>query len=847
MKSMLAALLFWLLGLSLVLVGILALATLESSKPSKVVTADAKQEIPLRARKPQEMLIDLPEKYFETFETFAQQSVSAQCGVVLVHMGESLPDHIYECIDQLIEMGASTVYFIVDHENTYQRLLLTPQVQPVIFRHDEQILRAIQQRFGPNNLFHYSLERFFALRWFMQTYSMKRCIHLEHDNLIYAPLSFLESLFQSSIGERIAIPRDVQDRCIASVVLIGSLESLSQYCNFLEHEQQFSQGDMHSLATFQTRYPQFCSNLPVIPEGVAAFSKPALGVLFDAAAMGQWVGGIDTIHDFNDTRGFINGDVTEYSAATTPVVWSTGPSGKRLPFIQFERPDSASGYDYMFLCNLHVHSKQLHLYRSSSLMHAKDIIQGEKFQALATHKWTSEEEIEREANNSVIVCVTGTILYVHTHLLPLFFQHIWSRLQGRFVLITHNSDDTVNEEHVNYLNDSRLIRWFAQNVEVKHPKLIAIPIGLANSQWEHGKIDLLRQTMAKSQSQNTLAHMYVNLSTTHDLRTRLLHYFTEHPQPEVEMETAARLTYEEFLTRSLKFLYICAPRGNGPDTHRFWETLYLNRIPVTYENEFSRQWNVTGWHYSQVEGFVPATAAELYETQRVGLGRLCLRMSHWTSLITREAQMTPMLDVVITGTHETRLKRCVDLVLRHVCQLGQVYVLAPTLSTNFKSQYPSIHHIVSSESAERFKWQMDQSYFRQHILWLNEDVLLARELAFLNYTNHCLFHQGADGTNDRYASWIGQVLPDLKRPSFDPSLDMMVFDKSKCRRIYELTQPSLELQDTGSFNTLYGWYLAQHHPAQFMFRSLFLRRERDPSLLEKRLFQKVVHAIVDVT
>ncbi len=552
--------------------GIVVLLTITLLIPSifvRVVPANPEDKIS-DIVKSDEMPIMLHADYFADTLPFVNQPLSPESAVVLVHLGDSLPDHIFECIDQLLDMGTEEVYFIVDHENTRQRLLLTPQVRPVMYSHSNE---------GSNH--------FFALRWFMHTFNMKRCIYLEHDNLIYTPISFVEHVLLTHVGERIAVPSDT-----GNVMLIGSLSALEAYCNFIELEQQ-------PLSKFQIQSPQFCVNLPVIPQSTQ------MECVFDAASD---------------------------SAEPTPVVWSVNPQGKKVPFIRFNTP-----YEYVRLCNLHIPSKRLHLYRSSSWMHPDDIIQGHKFRDFATRSLATEGEVIAFSGE---VHTETMIVFVKTDWLPLFFRTVWPKMQGRLVLISHNSDYCVTAEYLPYLNDDRLIRWYAQNVEVTHPKLIGIPIGVANSEWEHGNIDILLQVMAISKARPVENKMYVNLSDTHALRRRLAEFFRHHiDDKSVAVETSDRLKYEDFLRKCTTYAYICAPRGNGPDTHRFWEALYLNIVPVTYEDPFTLQWSVPNLHFPQVEPFRPLAEAPLYDLRQMGVGRLFLRMSYWRHLIAKDAQL----------------------------------------------------------------------------------------------------------------------------------------------------------------------------------------------------------------
>src|SRR6266536_2336954 len=67
-----------------------------------------------------------------------------------------------------------------------------------------------------------------------------------------------------------------------------------------------------------------------------------------------------------------------------------------------------------------------------------------------------------------------------------------------FVLFSHNSDILVGAQFGRHLRHRRLRAWFATNVNFEHPKLRAIPIGIANPRWPHGDTDVLRRVQRQS-------------------------------------------------------------------------------------------------------------------------------------------------------------------------------------------------------------------------------------------------------------------------------------------------------------------------------------------------------------
>jgi len=79
------------------------------------------------------------------------------------------------------------------------------------------------------------------------------------------------------------------------------------------------------------------------------------------------------------------------------------------------------------------------------------------------------------------------ILFCYGHCIRLFIQKL-SYFKNSFVLITHNSDENIlpNMEVLYLATHPLLKKWYAQNACVDHPKIVLLPIGLANEQWAHG-------------------------------------------------------------------------------------------------------------------------------------------------------------------------------------------------------------------------------------------------------------------------------------------------------------------------------------------------------------------------
>lgn len=164
------------------------------------------------------------------------------------------------------------------------------------------------------------------------------------------------------------------------------------------------------------------------------------------------------------------------------------------------------------------------------------------------------------------------IYFVKTDYIDYFFN---SKLlpKEKFKLITHNSDFCINSDHAPYLEYRFLVNWFAQNVDFQHEKLIPIPIGIANEQWPHGNIETLQSVIDKNYKKKQLMYANFNISTN----PRQREYCLQHVESQyVESNTP----FETYLEHTAEAYFSICPLGNGIDSHRIWESLYLKTVPI---------------------------------------------------------------------------------------------------------------------------------------------------------------------------------------------------------------------------------------------------------------------------
>jgi hypothetical protein len=188
-------------------------------------------------------------------------------------------------------------------------------------------------------------KRFFVIYSFMCKYIISDVIHIENDVLLYYNCDTLEPYFDKN---KIYIPFDCFKRNICSIMYIPSSKIFKQVLD----NYDFNVNDMYNFVNIQGK-TNLIDNLPI---GTTDLSSPELqfvtnnykkfNVIFDAAAIGQYLGGVDPLNDKFKSIGFINETcIIKYNNFN--IHWKY-EEGIHKPFIN-DVP----------IFNLHIHSKQL--------------------------------------------------------------------------------------------------------------------------------------------------------------------------------------------------------------------------------------------------------------------------------------------------------------------------------------------------------------------------------------------------------------------------------------------------------------------------------------------------------
>ena len=182
------------------------------------------------------------------------------------------------------------------------------------------------------------------------------------------------------------------------------------------------------------------------------------------------------------------------------------------------------------------------------------------------------------------------IFFVKTDFLPQFFQE-YADYDVSSTIITGNSDYPILDKMVD-IAPSCITRWWGQNINTDNPMVSALPYGIENSEHCHLGEHLgyghpggaIKAIVAKTPPiKEPTKEIYANFSRdTYKGRSRVADlcieapHITDDTQKHVEFRS-----YKEFADKVLDHKMVVCPRGNAAaDSHRFWEVLYLGRVPI---------------------------------------------------------------------------------------------------------------------------------------------------------------------------------------------------------------------------------------------------------------------------
>lgn len=473
----------------------------------------------------------------------------------------------------------------------------------------------------------YTTTRFLYISAFMEEFSINNVFHIETDVMIYENLkTTLDNLKYLDMHTKIVAVQDAPNRAVCSLVYLPNIVEAKKYAEYITStiENCFINNlpplnDMDLMGIYHDKFHFPDSPYAVNPEKQLVLKT--LGV-YDANGIGQYLGGIDfrniiqsrILNKYvNPTQGFINETATfkpDTAVYHKAHMNNVGYNGKK--FFIGQKTNSMISHNIYDLQVIHVHSKQLYLFSSVFDLNYLDLISGDRIISICDFVFVDQIQYNYNKNlmkhNSNVLLVknfsqinfnilnssfdeyyqkTGrkTIrLFIFIDIMPQFNEFILPRLSDKFkyVIYSHNGDYSFDNRFYSMVNNPKIEHIFAQNLDLPiSSKTTLLPIGIARDMFPHGNLNELYEVMISSYYLKKDSAIYININeSTHNFRKEVMNTIRISSKDWKNYIITQPTDFKNYLISLSKYRFCLCLRGNGLDTHRFWEALYLSCIPV---------------------------------------------------------------------------------------------------------------------------------------------------------------------------------------------------------------------------------------------------------------------------
>ena len=288
--------------------------------------------------------------------------------IILVCIG-NFQEYILDNIKNLLLFGNKEIIVITDKKFFLNfiglniTLMDCSKLDDLNFNSNSNIDKSFR-----NGFWHLCSQRLFYLYSFIKKYNMLNVIHIENDVMCYENLNNLENKFKSASKNKVLATFDCATRVIPGIIFIPHYQSFKPIID----NYSYNLNDMENLAKFDENIIRPLPIFVISKEENQELNKVTklfdiFECIFDAAAMGQYLGGIDPRNDSNDTRGFINETcIIKYN-------------GYKFCWIKdllsnLYKPYLIVNNKLIPIINLHIHSKDLKAFNGLDPINNKFII-----------------------------------------------------------------------------------------------------------------------------------------------------------------------------------------------------------------------------------------------------------------------------------------------------------------------------------------------------------------------------------------------------------------------------------------------------------------------------------------
>ncbi len=313
--------------------------------------------------------------------------------ILFVHIGATLPPWLGDAVTQARIFNDCPVYLAAAEPALAEARfpsghgLTSVPLETIPISEKQKVFRRISpmDRNLGGGFWNHTTERFFVIEGVIRLLNLSNVVHLENDVLLYCDLEDLvpklAKLYSGAtatfINDALCVPGlvfipDIGAAARLTRALVTTLEAAIRSPHFSSQPGYLN--DMSLLGMMRDNGAYLIDHLPIVPSDYpvplqsAAGQTPAeaprfsqhcdaLGYIFDGAALGQFLGGVDPRTLPQPTVGYIN-QYTVFDPRLLNPRMTTDEAGRKIPIVKTPKGITK-------IANLHMHSKNLRPFLSA--------------------------------------------------------------------------------------------------------------------------------------------------------------------------------------------------------------------------------------------------------------------------------------------------------------------------------------------------------------------------------------------------------------------------------------------------------------------------------------------------
>ena len=272
--------------------------------------------------------------------------------IILVMLNNN-QEYILDNITNLLKYGNNDIIVITDKKfNDFfkDKCVKIVNTEDLISNYSTYV-SSIKNTFR-NGFWELTSYRFIVIYEYMKQYNIDNIIHIENDVLIYKNVDSIKFHNMS----KLLLTMDSKNRCIPGIMFIPNHTILKKCMDIFNPKLN----DMQNFSNCYYTLTDCIDTLPIFLEDnsndvsiMITKNYKHYNAIFDAAAIGQYLGGIDPRNQSGNTIGFVNETcVIDYSQYN--FIWKM-INGLNYPYIIINNIEVP-------IINLHIHCKDLKKY-----------------------------------------------------------------------------------------------------------------------------------------------------------------------------------------------------------------------------------------------------------------------------------------------------------------------------------------------------------------------------------------------------------------------------------------------------------------------------------------------------